>query len=446
MRGAGEGSVRTMDGLLLVGLPYVAMVALVVGVVHRFRTRAFSCSSLSSQFLEDRQLLYGSVPWHIGVAVLLVGHAVALLLPGLWSALCASRAFLIGVEVVGVAAALLALVGLGVLAIRRLTNGRVQAVTTTTDLVVLALLVVQVLLGVTTAVRYPWGASWSPGTVAPYLWSLLLLRPAPEFVADMPTLLKAHLALGWVIIGLVPFSRLIHVLSLPLEYLWRAPQVVIWNNARRFAGAVDRARIDRTRRYFLRGAAGIAAGGSMLAVGVADKLFRFFLGPRMEADEEAELMEKRLVRLRETARQKELELERKRSEYIRVARLGELSDTRGRYFIDYEMRPALAFRGADGLPILISAKCTHLGCTVGSQLDAQGRILCPCHVSFFDVRTGMPNAGAPAKTPLPHLAWVLMDAAGRVIASRGPGGDVEGAPRDLDGLDVYIARSPEEAT
>ena len=103
-------------------------------------------------------------------------------------------------------------------------------------------------------------------------------------------------------------------------------------------------------------------------------------------------------------------------------------------------------RDEEGVTQHLSANRNHTEHFTYLVTDAQGRILCPCHVSFFDVRTGMPNAGAPAKTPLPHLAWVLMDAAGRVIASRGPGGDVEGAPRDLDGLDVYIARSPEEAT
>lgn len=430
-----------MDNFLLIGLPYAALCVCIAGTVYRFRTRGFSVSSLSSQFLEEKQLAYGSAPWHIGVLVLVVGHALALLMPGLWSMLVSNRAFLIGVEVIGVAAAVLALFGLAILAIRRLTDGRVQAVTTTLDLVVLAILAVQVLLGLMTAVMYPWGASWAPGTVAPYLWSLLRLQPEAAYVADMPGVMLAHLSFGWALIALIPFSRLIHVLTVPVAYLFRAPQVVIWNNARRFADAIDRRRTDLARRYFLRGAAGVATGAGLLGIGTADKLFRFFLGPRLSANEEADILETRLVRLRETTHQKELELERARSEYIRVGRLGELSLTKGLYFIDYEMRPALAFRGADGLPILISAKCTHLGCTVGSQLDAKGRILCPCHVSYFDIRTGAPNEGAPAKEPLPRLSWVLMDSAGAVVASRGPDGALLGEPSNLEALDVYIAKT-----
>ena len=106
------------------------------------------------------------------------------------------------------------------------------------------------------------------------------------------------------------------------------------------------------------------------------------------------------------------------------------------------MRPALAFRGDDGLPLLISAKCTHLGCTVGSQVDGEGRLLCPCHVSYFNLETGVPEPGSPAKAPLPRLGWVLRDAEGNLVASRSPAGQLAGEPFTdlLESYDVYIAR------
>jgi Rieske Fe-S protein len=53
-------------------------------------------------------------------------------------------------------------------------------------------------------------------------------------------------------------------------------------------------------------------------------------------------------------------------------------------------------------------------------MDNQGRILCPCHISYFNVQTGEPNAGAPAKAPLPHLAWALVDGDGKVVVSKQP--------------------------
>ena len=60
----------------------------------------------------------------------------------------------------GIALSVLCVVGLAVLALRRLTSARVQAVTTTMDLVVLAVLLVQIVLGLAVAVHYRWGAAW----------------------------------------------------------------------------------------------------------------------------------------------------------------------------------------------------------------------------------------------------------------------------------------------
>jgi hypothetical protein len=107
------------------------------------------------------------------------------------------------------------------------------------------------------------------------------------------------------------------------------------------------------------------------------------------------------------------------------------------------MRPALAFLDPPtGLPVLISAKCTHLGCTVANQMDGAGRILCPCHLSYFSVATGQPSPGSPAQTPLPHLGWVLRDPGGRELARKRPQGAVEGTPTPdaLKTALIFIAR------
>ncbi|MBX9770370.1 MAG: respiratory nitrate reductase subunit gamma [Candidatus Obscuribacterales bacterium] len=415
-----------VESFLFIALPYIALVVCIGGSIYRAKNQSITYSALSSQFLEGRSLLWGSLPWHIGIITILLAHVVALLFPGLWQACISYPPVLIACETIGITLATGCLVGLFILLVRRLVSGKVQAVTSTMDLVVLALLLIQVALGLGIATGYRWGAAWSTGTMAPYIWSLLTFQPNISYIEGLPVIAKAHIVLAWVIILIIPCSRLIHMFALPIHYLFRAPQNVVWNNSRRLDSDPETIEETAGRRYFLRGSLALTAGGLLLSVGAIEKVFRFFFGPRLTKAEEGEIMSTRLKRLEKTAEQRKLELERQQSNYIYIAALSELSDKEGKYFIDYEMRPGLAFRGKDGLPNLLSAKCTHLGCTVSNQVDAQGRILCPCHVSYFDIFTGIPNAGAPAKDPLPHLSWVLMDKQGKVLTSRAADGNTKG--------------------
>jgi nitrate reductase gamma subunit len=431
-----------IDAFLYVGLPYIALVVAVIGCVWRARNHRYSMSARSSQFLEDRQLLFGSAPWHIGILLVLLGHLVAFLLPRVWSSILTVPGALLAIETIGIASSLLAIIGLSVLIYRRITSARIQAVTTTADLLLVVLLLLQTVLGLMSAIHFRHGAAWSTGTVVPYFWGLVTLSPDMTCVADFPMLFKLHIIGAWLLLLMLPFTRLMHVLAVPFAYLWRAPQLVVWNTARRRRQAVQATVAAESRRAFLKGAAGVAGASGLMALGVSEKTLNFFKGPRPDPEAEGELLQKKLERLQITAGERAYELERQRNDRILVARYSELTENKGKYFTDYLMRPGLAFKGKDGMPLVISAKCTHLGCTVGSDLDAQGRVLCPCHISYFDVITGKPNEGAPAKTPLPPIAWALLDSAGKVVMSRKAGQPIQGQcdPALLPQCGLYITK------
>ena len=436
-----------VTSFLFVGLPYIALFSLIAVSLARFRMSRFSYSALSSQFLESKQLLWGSMPWHVGILLVFLGHLIPFLFPALWQSVTSHIGMVLAIEIIGIIAAFMGLIGLIVLLVRRLVSRHIQAVTTPVDLIVLGLFIAQVLLGIQTAAGHRWGSMWSVHTTTPYLWSLLTLQPDLSFVESLPPTVRVHIVVAWFIVLLLPFSRLVHIFSLPLQYLWRAPQQVIWTNARRIREMAPVVRTaQESRRLFLKGAIGLGSAGGLLTVGVMDKLVRFFSGPNMTTEEQAELLTKRLQRLEMTAEERALELERMRNDYIFVANLKDLSPKDGKYFIDYQMRPALAYRDAAGMPQLISAKCTHLGCTVASTVDSKGQVLCPCHMSFFDVKTGVPQPGSPATKPLPVLGWTIMDGEGKILMSRGPDGTSEGeVPAEkLDGCKVYIAKRYEE--
>ncbi len=213
---------------LFVGLPYVCLVVFLLMTIYRYRTQSFSYSSLSSQFLENRQHFWAVVPFHYGVLVVTVGHVIALLIPRsilIWNS-HPLRLFVL--EISALACGFLTLIGLVAIVARRIANPKIRAVTVVSDWILFALLLVQVVLGVAIAIFVPWGSGWFAATLSPYLISIFTLRPDASFVAAMPWLVKAHIILAFIIVGYFPFTRLVHVLVIPNPYLWRKPQVVRW--------------------------------------------------------------------------------------------------------------------------------------------------------------------------------------------------------------------------
>lgn len=224
-----KGANAMTDVILFAVFPYLALAVALAGGIHRYRHDRFSYSSLSSQLLENRHLFWGSVSWHYGIVIVLLAHLVALLIPGVWARVIAAPATLYTLEVVGFALALAALAGLCVLIVRRLAQPRIRAVTTIMDWVLLWVLLLQVALGFWVSLFYRWGAEWYVHTSVPWLISLASLDPQTRYVAFLPWMVQLYILNGFVVIALFPFSRLVHLVALPLHYLWRPYQVVIRN-------------------------------------------------------------------------------------------------------------------------------------------------------------------------------------------------------------------------
>ncbi|MDO8681367.1 MAG: respiratory nitrate reductase subunit gamma [Acidobacteriota bacterium] len=221
-------SSTALDLLLFAILPYVALVVFLLGTVGRYWNRPFSYSSYSSQFLENRFHFWALVPFHYGILTVLAGHIVAFLVPRgilLWNGQ-PLRLYIL--EASALAAGLLTLVGLVAITVRRLGEPKVKIVTSRMDWTVYTLLMLQVVTGVLVAILHPWGSSWFAAAATPYLLSLLTFNPAFSFLTAMPFLVKLHIVNAFVLIGVFPFSRLVHILVVPNPYLWRRPQVVRW--------------------------------------------------------------------------------------------------------------------------------------------------------------------------------------------------------------------------
>lgn len=228
-----------VDLWLYVAIPYVAVAVAVAGGVYRYFADRFSYSSQSSQFLENRALFWGSTAWHYGIVLVLLAHFAALAASDAWGDLVSEPTRLYTLEAIGLSLGFLAFFGLVVLVLRRLASPRLMRVTTPMDWALLLLLLAQTGLGLWIAVAYRWGSDWYVHTAVPWLESLAKFQPETATIAILPVEVKVHALGGFLLLALFPFTRLVHVVTVPVTYLWRPLQVVVWNRrpARAAAGA-----------------------------------------------------------------------------------------------------------------------------------------------------------------------------------------------------------------
>ena len=225
--------------LVFTVFPYVCLVTFIVGHSYRYVTDRYAWNAHSSQFLDKKSLLWGSVLFHAGIILSFLGHAGGLLIPqkyydlfGISSEMHLSIAHWMG-EVVGVAA----LIGCILLLWRRITNHRVRTAGTINDLITLSGLTLVVAIGVYNVF---FGHYNVLDSVAPWIRGIVFFSPDPELMRPVPLSFKIHVILAWALLGFSPFSRLVHIWSVPVFYFFRSRLVF-----RRYPG-----KATRTDGYF----------------------------------------------------------------------------------------------------------------------------------------------------------------------------------------------------
>jgi len=212
-------------------LPYAVLAVALIGSIIRYERDPFTWKTGSSQLLRRRQLMWGSVLFHVGMIVLFFGHLIGLFTPiwvldalGIPYGLKQWLAVLIG----GVAG-LAAFIGATMLLHRRLFDARIRRTSNFADIMILVVLWVQIVIGMGT-IYLTLGHMDGSKMVQFMIWSqsvMSLQINAWLQVVDVHWLYKAHIVLGMVILALFPFTRLVHMLSIPARYIWRPGYQVV---------------------------------------------------------------------------------------------------------------------------------------------------------------------------------------------------------------------------
>lgn len=209
--------------------PYIALAVFFIGSWARFDRSMYTWRTGSSQMLSSKGMRVGSNLFHVGVLAIIGGHLVGLLTPhAVYEAFITAPQKQLLAMVAGGLFGAVCFVGISILLVRRLTNPRVRATGSFGDTLVLVLLFLQLVLGMVSIVI---STGHMDGSVMILLseWAQHIVTfrmGAADFIAHVHWVYKAHVFLGMTLILIAPFTRLVHVWSIPVSYLWRPYQVV----------------------------------------------------------------------------------------------------------------------------------------------------------------------------------------------------------------------------
>ena len=213
-----------MTTLLWGVLPYVTFALLVAGLIWRHRYDRFGWTTRSSQVYESKLLSIASPAFHYGILFVLVGHLVGLFVPASWtdSLGVSEHTYHLFSLYGGTAAGALTVAGIVLLIYRRRTNAPVFRATTANDKLMYVVLLGAIVLGMVAKLTHVSGDGYDyRQSIAPWARSLFTLQPDLDRMAGVPVLYQIHAVVGMALIALVPYTRLVHMFSAPVQYLFR---------------------------------------------------------------------------------------------------------------------------------------------------------------------------------------------------------------------------------
>jgi len=201
--------------------PYLALTIFAVGHAYRHFTDPFTWNPRSSELLEKQSLKYGIYLFHWGMILVLIGHAGGLLIPetmydavGISGEAHARLAIFLGIFF-----GLIALPGILLLLWRRATKNRILAVTSINDFATSILLLFVIASG---TYNVFFGHYYFLDTVAPWIRGIVTFAPEPQLMEEVPFSYKIHILGAFVLFAFSPFTRLVHIWSVPLGYMFRS--------------------------------------------------------------------------------------------------------------------------------------------------------------------------------------------------------------------------------
>lgn len=213
------------EQFLWVILPYLVLTIFIGGHIYRYQHDQFGWTSKSSELLEKKMLRIGSNLFHWGIIFVFGGHVMGLLIPiEIYEAMGINEHQYHMIALAGgIPAGICATFGILILVYRRMSVKRLIATSTKGDWASLFFLGIVILSGMSaTFLNIDSSGFDYRTTIGPWLRGIITFRADTSLMATVPLWFKIHILAVYGLFAAWPFTRLVHVFSVPVRYLNRS--------------------------------------------------------------------------------------------------------------------------------------------------------------------------------------------------------------------------------
>ena len=210
--------------------PYICIVVFLVTSLARYEYAQYGWKTGSSQMLSNEGFLFASNTFHVGIILLFFGHFFGLLTPhNLYSKIISAETKQLVAMIMGGIFGVICFVGCTFILYRRLFNNRVRRVGSLSDILVLIIIYTQLILGLFTiliSANHLDGSSMM--NMANWAQCIILFKSsAYSFIINEHIVFKMHIFLGMTIFLIFPFTRLVHIFSIPVKYVFSTEYQIV---------------------------------------------------------------------------------------------------------------------------------------------------------------------------------------------------------------------------
>lgn len=211
-----------LNNFFLGYFPYIALSVFICGFFYRVSRRNNTIQATSSQFVKkDKSLIWGSMLFHFAIIFVFLGHIFGLLMPEwMYTWLMSNETKMILAIIMGSISGIIALIGVAILAVRRFTDKRVIATSKPQDFFIVALILLQIALGLWCTYITSHSSLENYMSMDHWAQGIAILKPDSwKYIIDANFIYKLHIVNGFLIFLIFPFTKLMHMVVVPINYL-----------------------------------------------------------------------------------------------------------------------------------------------------------------------------------------------------------------------------------